>query len=109
MKLIKLQPSEFVDQIRDGHEMTKLPYPFYVHEDGSVDNQDLWQGDPARVIGFAADLAVQQVDLWWEDAVADPQRAVGMYIVSVSDKGSMGAHVNAVSSVDVIETTRTEF
>lgn len=101
-KLIKLQPSEVVDNIRDGHEMTQLPYPFYVAEDGSVDRQDFWRGNPARAIGFQRDLAKQQIDLWWKDAVKDPQQAVGMYLVTVNGEGDMGVHVSAISSVEVI-------
>jgi hypothetical protein len=102
-RLIMLQPSSYVDQIKDGHEMTKLPYSYYVHEDGSVGRQDHWQGDPAQVIGFAEDLAVQEVNLLWEDVVEDPQGAVGMYLVTADSKGNFATHPTAISSVEVIE------
>lgn len=102
-KTIRLQPSEFTDNIRDGHEMTKLPYPYFVAEDGTVGQQDFWDGDPVRVIGFQRDLAVQQIDLWWKDAVTDPQRVVGMYLVSESAEGVWGVHQMAISDVSVIE------
>lgn len=104
MKLIKFQPSEFVDQITaDGQELTKLPYPFIVLPNGEVAYQDFWQGEPKRVVGFQRDLALHQVDLWWEDVLKDPQRAVGMYMVSVNGAGGMGVHTNAISSVEEIE------
>lgn len=101
-KLIRLQPSEFVDNIRDGHEMTKLPYPFFVSEDGVIGSQDFWKGDPARVIGFQKDLAVQQIDLWWSDVVEDPQQAVGMYLVTSNAEGTWGTHSMAISDVSVV-------
>lgn len=100
---IKLQPSPRVDHITDdGHEMTQLPYPFYVAEDGSVERQDFWRGDPAAVVGFQKDLAVQQIDLWWRDAVKDPQKAVGMYVVTTGPKG-LGVHMIAIAEVTVLD------
>lgn len=98
-----LQPSEFVDQIRDGHEMTKLPYPFFVNEDGSVRRQDFWDGRPFKVIGFQTDLAVQQIDLWWADATKDPQKAVGMYVVTADEDGDIGVHISAIANVEILE------
>jgi hypothetical protein len=101
-RLIRLQPSEYVDQMIDGHEMTKLPYPFYVYEDGTVGRQDFWQGDPSRVIGFQKSLSVQHVDLWWSDAVRDPSKAVGMYVVTCNVDGQMGVHLTAIASAEVV-------
>lgn len=98
--LFKIQPSAFTDQIRDGHQMTKLPYPFFVNEDGSVGSQDFWKGDPFKVVGFQRDLAVHEIDLWWRDVVTDPQQAVGMYLVTEDVQGSWGTHQTAVESVE---------
>lgn len=103
MRMIMLQPSEYTDQIRNGHEMTKLPYPFFVHEDGSIGRQDFWNGRFARVVGFASDLAVQEVNLRWPDAVKDPQRAVGMYLVTADSDGNWGMHRTAIKSVQVLD------
>lgn len=106
-KMFKIQPSSFIDQITaEGHELSKLPYPFFVDENGAVGQQDLWKGDPARVIGFQKDLARNQVDLWWREAVKDPQRAQGMYLVTADSKGTLGVHTTAVDSVTVFETDR---
>lgn len=102
MKKIKLQPSAFVDNICDGHEMTKLPYPFVVDEDGTVNFQDIWQGDPTKAIGFQRDLAVHTIDLWWKDAFVDPQQAVGMYLVSADEAGAWGVHPNAISEASIL-------
>lgn len=101
-KIIKLQPAEFTDNIHNGHQMTKLPYPYFVGEDGEIGSQDLWRGDPKQVIGFQRDLAVQKIDLWWADAVDDPQQAVGMYLVTANEEGDWGTHQTAISDVSII-------
>jgi hypothetical protein len=99
-----IQTSEYADQITpDGTELTKLPYPFYVDEGGNVGRQDFWQGTPERVIGFARDLSVQEISLWWPTVVQDPAPAVGMYLVTQDADGSVGAHPTAVSSIKVVE------
>lgn len=101
--LFKIQNAPQIDQLTaDGHTLTKLPRPFFVDPDGHVGLQDFWQGDPARVIGFQKDLAVQQIDLWWRDAVQDPQRALGMYLVTADSKGHFGAHLTAVDGIEPV-------
>jgi len=101
-----IQPSEFTDHITgDGTELTKMPYPFYVNEDGTVQRQDFWRGDPARVVGFQKDSAVQQVDLRWAEAKTDPAAVVGMYLVTADSKGNLASHDNAVSKFVVIDDT----
>lgn len=102
-KIFKIQPSEFIDNMWEGgHVGTKLPYPFFVDEKGMVENQDLWNGDPYRVIGFQKDLAVQEIDLRWNDATKDPSRAVGMYLVTANKKGDFVTHETAVRSIEVV-------
>lgn len=67
------------------HPGAKLPYPFHVFiSDGSIGRQDVWRGEPSRLVGFAAVSGAQAVDLEFTDWVAgDPERAVGMYGVYV--------------------------
>lgn len=104
MKVIKIQPSNFVDNISDnGEEQTKLPYPFFVNEDGSVRNQEFWRGAVSRVVGFQKDHNVQQIDLWWSGAVTDPQKTVGMYLVTADDHGAFSTHDTAVMSAEEME------
>lgn len=99
--LITLQPAPVVDCITpDGRELTRLPYPFHVHEDGTVARQDFWRGDPAAVVGFQNRADVQHVDLWWADVVTDPRRAVGKYMVSSGPNGLV-THLVAIESVRV--------
>lgn len=104
-KIITLQPAAGTDQItEDGTELQQLPYPFHVlAEDGSIERQDFWQGNPLRVIGFAARLDREQVDLWWRDVARDPQRAVGMYVVTQDSRGGMAVHLSAIAKVEVHE------
>jgi len=102
-KIVLLQPSEYTDHITaDGTQLTTLPYPVGVHMDGSVTNQEFWQGDPYRVIGFQRDLARHEIDVWWSEVSRDPQKAVGLYLVTGDSKGGMGVHQTAISSVEVL-------
>jgi hypothetical protein len=101
---LTLQPAEFTDFItEDGHELKKLPYPFYVHEDGRIDRQDFWRGTVSRVIGFQADYNRMTIDLFWDDAVKNPESAVGKFVVTADARGKWSVHGNAISSVEVTE------
>jgi hypothetical protein len=118
MKIITLQPAPHVDNMWAGPdgslvEGTQLPYPFVVNENGDVLGQEFWRGDPKAVVGFQDDVAVQKVNLWWRDVVADPQLAVGKYPVMVQDtENSKGTHmytyVIAIESVEVREVPEEE-
>lgn len=102
MKLIRLQPAPHVDHITDdGHELTQLPYPFFVHEDGTIEGIYADTGSKA-VIGFQSDLAVQKVNMWWGEVVKDPQLAVGKYVVTAEKNGGMAVHEIAITSVEVL-------
>lgn len=100
---IMVQPAQYVDQIKDGHEMTKLPYPLVIGEDGLIGQQDLWRGNPFRAIGFQKDLAVQQIDLRWVDALKDPQTMLGMYLITSSADGTWGVHETAIVRAEVLD------
>jgi hypothetical protein len=79
--MLKFQPAPHTDHITaDGTELTKLPYPVYADKDGIGQLGT----EPIAVIGFVADLSRQQVDLRWAD-MADPQQAVGQYIIIRKD------------------------
>lgn len=83
MTVIEIQPAPYIDHItNDGHECTKLPYPFFVNEDGTIGNQGFWRGEPFRVVGFQRDLAKHQIDVWWDEVAEDPTKAVGLYVVT---------------------------
>lgn len=115
---VKLQPAQFCDQIVDGQELYKTPYPLCFGLDGKNVHSDFWQHNYARVVGFVADLAEQRVDIFWSELVrqfkADPhldpfQAAVGMYLVyqdapvgEDEEGGRMGAYPHAVDTVQVM-------
>jgi hypothetical protein len=105
MTYLTIQPSAFVDNIVDGHEMTKLPYPFHCDERGNVQRQDFWHGKPLRIVGFAKDLKVHQVDLWWRDAWRDPAACVGLYAISENADGTMASHTSAIESAEIVRDT----
>lgn len=102
-RLFRLQPAAYADQIKDGHEMVKQPYPFYVRDDGRVTRQDFWRGDPALVVGFARDLAVHEVSLWWESAMEDLSTTVGMYLVTANSEGTWSTHTTAIAKAEMVE------
>lgn len=107
---ISFQPSPYVDGItEDGHELTKLPYPLAYFLDGRIfDETDFWRGRNDRLVGFARDLAVQRVDIYFrelaEEFADNPaafDKTVGMYLVIENRDGGLGANVNAIASVTV--------
>ena len=103
-RLIKLQPAAFVDNIsEEGHVGHRLPYPFYVRDDGYIEGQDFWRGTPLKAMGFQRDLAVQQIDVRWNAAAKEPHGIVGMYLVTIDEDGSMSVHQTAITSVEVME------
>ena len=71
---------------------------------GRVQRQDFWAGKVSRVIGFVADPFRQEIDLWWAEAWKDPQKAVGMYVITMDRNGGMATHMTAVESMSVRET-----
>lgn len=101
-KTFTVQPSAFVDGLTpDGQEMTRLPDPFHVDEAGFVGRQDFWKGRVYEVIGFARFLNVHEINLKWEEAVRDPARAVGMYVVTSDQDGEWVTQPTAVSEMRV--------
>lgn len=102
-KVFMVQPSAFTDQLtEDGHQLTKLPYPFFVDEEGMVGRQDVFKGTVYQVIGFAKDLAVHKIDLEWEEAMQDPSLAVGAYLVTSDEEGNWSTHQTAVSKMELL-------
>lgn len=72
--------------------------PYHVDPSGTVRDQDLWQGDPAAVIGFQAEADVQTCDLLWQAAIDDPEKMIGMFPIFSSGQGfwSSGLPVKSV-------------
>lgn len=79
----------------------KLPFPYFIGEDGRIGRQDYWKGDPVVLLGFAARFDVEYVDVMFDEFWADPQSAVGKYAVLGDSAGSMSTHLSAISNVVV--------
>jgi hypothetical protein len=94
-----------IDLTDDGeiHSRSRLPYPFYVNDDGFVQLQEFWQGHVYKVIGFQNHPAIQRIDLWWDEVAQDPSRAIGKYLVTSDDQGNWGSFPTAV-----VESEKTE-
>jgi len=98
---ITFQPSEFVDHVTaDGTGLTKLPYPVHVWSDNFHVAKELggWT-EPQRIVGFQRDPAIQTIDVPWYEVAADPQKAVGLYVVAANADGSMTSLTTAVRDV----------
>lgn len=78
------------------------PYPYHIDPaTGDVDRQDVWKGDPLRLMGFQAESDIQRVALHLKDFAADPQAAVGMFPVFLSADGGMYSLSAPIVSVAV--------
>lgn len=93
MKTITIQPA----QQPDG----RLPFPYFVTEGGAVGRQDYWKGDPLNVIGFQNRFDVQQVDVLFEEFWADPDLAIGKYVVLEDAQGTFSTWLTAIETVRV--------
>lgn len=108
-RLVTVQLDSYVDNLwagRDGSlvEGAKQPYPFHVLPDGTVDDvADMWRGDPARVIGFTQEYEDRRLAIRWEELADDPQRAVGLWLVTADGAGHWATHATPVVSIEVTE------
>ena len=93
--IFKIQPASIPDHLtEDGQLLSKRPYPLTVDESGEILNDSI---QFVKVIGFVADLAKQQVDLWFADLTeADWPRIPGMYVIAVDPAGRWATLATAV-------------
>lgn len=103
-KIIRIQPAAVIDNITaDGGALRALPHPVCVREDGSVENYGREHPKlPAHVIGFQNDLAVQRVDVLWDNAKDELPEMVGKYLVTVDGEGVLAVHMTAISDIAII-------
>lgn len=99
MKRILIQPSPLPDQ-------TDL-LPWIIRENGDVEQQHIWKGNPIALVGFQKRLDVKELNLPFENWWADPQQAVNMYPVfldaSNPDEDSHTYYVHRVAIEVVCE------
>jgi hypothetical protein len=79
-----------------------LPWEVIADEDGEVTVPSSLL-KMKRVVGFQKDADVQQVDLWWSEAYADPSKAVGMYVVTETTDGKMQHGMSQVTSAEIVD------
>jgi hypothetical protein len=98
-QMVTIQPEQRADGV--------LPYPFHIQiedtEDavcGAVGRQDVWNGKPARLVGFVSDENAQRIDLDLPDFLAEPEKARGMHPVMQDSKGSWATYAGAIERVE---------
>ena len=84
------------------HSNGVLPWAINADEEGTVAVPSSLL-KMARVVGFQKDIDVQQIDLWFADAYADPSKAVGMYVVTETTDGKMQHGMSPVASAEIAE------
>jgi hypothetical protein len=103
-RYLHIQEAPITDNITaDGFVGSRLPWAVTAGEDGTITTPSSLLG-MARVAGFQRDLAVNRVNVWWDEAFADPQKVVGMYLVHHKTDGGLAVSLSAVDSVEVWET-----
>lgn len=76
------------------------PYPYHIDSQTfDVGRQDVWNGDPARLLGFQYTAEDQRVTLFTKEWAQDPQLALGMYPVFVKANGGIYSMTLPVESV----------
>jgi hypothetical protein len=102
---LRIQEAPITDNItEDGHVGSRQPWPVVADKDGTITVPSSRLGY-VRAVGFQRDLAVKRVNLWWADAFADPQKAVGMYLVTTNTEGGMQVSLSAVDTAEMKEHT----
>jgi hypothetical protein len=97
--LFMIQTAHFIDGLTpDGQAMGKLPHPVFATADGKVKGRE----DAVQVIGFQSKLEVQNIDLWWRKAVQNPEKAVGMYLVTANKQGTWESHLTEVTDFEPV-------
>ncbi|MEU3052250.1 hypothetical protein [Streptomyces griseus] len=103
---IKLQCAAIVDRVDDtGEPSHQLPMPFYVEPDGKVRTWgDAPQADTAAyILGFQPAPSPRRITLWWDDAIHDLGRVVGMYPVARDRDGGMSVRLTPVDTAEIID------
>lgn len=103
-EVIRIQMAPVIDSISDDgeHVGSRMPYPFFVDENGFVQQQDFWQGMVFKVIGFQNHPSVQKLSLLWSE-VKDPSEIIGKYLVTTDVNGQWGSFPTAITQAEKTE------
>jgi hypothetical protein len=104
MSVTRIQMAPVIDSISDDgeHVGSRLPYPYYVDDEGFVQMQDFWNGEVFKVVGFQNHPAVQTIDLWWYK-VQEPAEIIGKYLVTMDKGGTWSTWPTAVVEAEKLE------
>lgn len=102
MKLISIHTANTPSG--DNDVRLPIPYPFHcVPETGEVTRQDFWRGSPTGIAGFQNEIEAQQIDLTWEEAVADPDRMIGMFPILLDSTDGIATWTTPVTRYTIHE------
>lgn len=76
-----------------------MPDSYFVHPDFAIGRQDLWKGDPSTLAGFQRYPDVQRIDVFPEEFVAVPTKALGLYPVFARRNGTKFNLDNPIESI----------
>lgn len=93
--LLKIQPLDQPGQAA----MT----PFYVHMDGSVGQQHLWNGYPARLVGFQRRFDTLDIEVPTVQAFFEPGIVVGVYPVFVDRDEKASSYLAVIGAIEFVE------
>lgn len=84
-----------------GDPVGQMPYPFHIDRFGMVGRQEFWKGNPYKLIGFSHKPKAGSIDLEFLEFWSEPNRAVKMFPVFASRRGTWGTFTNHIMSVRV--------
>lgn len=92
IQIIRIQPETRASGV--------LPYPYFINEEGGVQNQSFWNGEPSLLIGFA--LPRQQViEFTFSEFWKKPSRAIGLFPVFKHADDTWHTYADRIESVTV--------
>lgn len=79
----------------------EAPHPYNINRDGTVRDQEFWQGDPIQLVGFQASLDSYTVDVHLDPFIANPELARGCYAVFVRSNGTLFNLLQPIVEIDM--------
>lgn len=81
-----------------------VPHSFHTTDSGLIVHHVLMWG--GRILGFMKTPEPSVLDLPWDAFTADPDSAVGLYIVTIKPDGNLSSWGLPVRKVDVLKSDR---
>lgn len=96
--VVQIQPAPVSASVHEPR-----PYPYFVADDGRVLRQDVWQGDPARLLGFTASAEPDEFVVTVDEFIESPEQVVGMFAVFSTAADNWYTLMRPVESVRVLD------